>query len=50
MTNRVKIPTFFNENKFDLRAFIFKITMQNNHADVLDHHWFVTLSPDFGLL
>ncbi len=36
MTNWVKIPTFLNENKFDLGASIFKITMQNNHAVVLE--------------
>jgi hypothetical protein len=36
MTNQVKIPTFLNENMYDLATFIFKIIMQNNHADVLE--------------
>jgi hypothetical protein len=36
MTGRVKIPTLLNELKFDLKASFFKITMQSNHATILE--------------
>jgi hypothetical protein len=34
MINWLKISTFFNENKFDFGASIFKIIMQSNHATI----------------
>jgi hypothetical protein len=34
--DRVKIPTFLNESKLDFKTSFFKITMQRNHATILE--------------